>query len=411
MPFAALMCHEPVVLPALGGGASPRTTLAMAEASRALVALGPDVVLVISPRAPRIPRFCLAAEPWLRGDLRAFAAPGVEVMLPSSPSAVARLLAVARARHLPLEAATLGPLDHGALVPLRFLVDAGWRGATLLLALPAQPDRASARAMGQAIAAAAAGSGTRWAVVASGELGARAGGFDGASICARMDEDASDALEIAAAAVGWDARGHRVLSYEGSLLVAILHNANPPIDPVSEDEALLAVAREAVLAATAGLPYEPPPVPVRRPRPHGLFVTLLAPSGELRGCIGHLGAVTGRLERAVARCAGDAASSDPRFAPVQRGEVESLTIEIALLEAPERAAARALDPRRFGVVVRQGDREGVLLPGLPAIDRAAQQIDLACHKGGLDPARPFEIYRFVVHRVADPCRSPAGRSH
>ena len=53
---AALMCHAPIVLPALGGAraaACAQTTSAMRSVARSLVAHEPDVLVVITPHAPR----------------------------------------------------------------------------------------------------------------------------------------------------------------------------------------------------------------------------------------------------------------------------------------------------------------------------------------------------------------------
>src|SRR5438128_2886535 len=62
-------------------------------------------------------------------------------------------------------------------------------------------------------------------------------------------------------------------------------------------------------------------------RPAGAFVTLTTREGDLRGCIGSLRAVEPLFE-AVASSAINAAFRDPRFFPLQRGELESLRLEI-----------------------------------------------------------------------------------
>src|SRR4051794_36010288 len=61
----------------------------------------------------------------------------------------------------------------------------------------------------------------------------------------------------------------------------------------------------------------------------GAFVTLHV-RGELRGCIGHL-EPDDDLPRIVGRCAVAACSSDPRFSPVNRAEIDALSIEISIV--------------------------------------------------------------------------------
>ena len=160
-------------------------------------------------------------------------------------------------------------LDHGAVVPLWHLVDAGWRGPAVLIGLnyPGEPGLVE---LGEAIAVAARRAGRRVALVASGDMshrlqpGAPAGfhprakEFDGAFIeCLRAGdyrklldfdsglsdlaaEDALDSTLVAASAVNWNAAGHEVLSYEGPFGVgygvAILHHSLPEDAPVSTHE-------------------------------------------------------------------------------------------------------------------------------------------------------------------------------
>jgi hypothetical protein len=53
---AALMCHAPIVLPEIAGNRSAeiaKTTAAMEEAATHLLARQPDVIVILSPHAPR----------------------------------------------------------------------------------------------------------------------------------------------------------------------------------------------------------------------------------------------------------------------------------------------------------------------------------------------------------------------
>src|SRR5581483_3559220 len=65
----------------------------------------------------------------------------------------------------------------------------------------------------------------------------------------------------------------------------------------------------------------------------GVFVTLWM-EGELRGCIGFPHPVM-PLAEAVQEAAVSAALQDPRFPPVQAGELSQIEIEISVLTPPK----------------------------------------------------------------------------
>ena len=130
------------------------------------------------------------------------------------------------------------------------------------------------------------------------------------------------------------------------------------------------------------------------------FVTLRN-SGELRGCTGHIVAVT-PLYRSVADNAYQACL-DPRFRnnPVTNREVPDLQVEVSVL-TPMR---RLLDPRDVrvgtdGLLIVRGRNRGVLLPQVPIEEGWGREQLLAgaCLKAGLpsDAWRDAqtEIYRF-----------------
>jgi len=176
VPCAILMCHAPIVLPEVGGFRSiacAATTRAMHEVARRLLATRPDLLVVISPHSPRKPdAWGLSAGPEISGDMAMFGAPEVAHTLPVPEDAVAALKAAAEAQGLETWTPPNRPLDHGAMVPLHFVVSQGWHGPTLLLSLP-WPGTGTEATMGRAIASAAASRGERWAVLASGDMSHR----------------------------------------------------------------------------------------------------------------------------------------------------------------------------------------------------------------------------------------------
>jgi AmmeMemoRadiSam system protein A len=444
--ITVLMPHAPVLVPAVGGkrgNQAGASVSAMAETARRVVKAGPDTIVLISPHTPRRRgAFAIWAGGRISGSLAQFGAPAAAVDLPADEILSGLITEEAGMRGLEIWQLHDAELDHGAVVPLWHLADAGWRGPTVLIGLnyPGEPGLVE---LGEAIAAAARRAGRRVALVASGDMshrlqpGAPAGfhprakEFDGAFIeCLRAGdyrklldfdsglsdlaaEDALDSTLVAASAVNWNAAGHEVLSYEGPFGVgygvAILHHS--PTEDVSAGaretdvaeagKALAQVARRSIEAAFRGdvgkpdMPAEG--IPSER---HGVFVTLRSPRGELRGCVGTLTPHFGNTAEETWHVARDAAFRDGRFAPVDAHELEQLRFEVSVVLPLEEVASMAeLDPRRYGVVLATGDgRRGILLPDVKGIETVEQQLEAARHKGGIGGFEPVRIHRFAVKK-------------
>lgn len=434
-PLSVLMCHAPIVVPAVGGArgrACVSSTRAMAEAARRVVAARPEGVVLLSPHTPRVEgAFSLVAGPRVRGDLGDFGAPEASCDLPHGKAMHRALAAACREQGAPLEEIAPRRLDHGAMVPLAFLVEAGWSGDTLVLGLPADPQAAQLEALGRALAAASAGK--RWALVASGDCshrllpGAPAGydpraqefdaallelvesgdndglfRFDGA-LRERAAEDVLDTVQVAATCAA-SAAGREVLSYEGPFgvgyLVAVLHSAEgarASRDDEGELGALVDVAEDALHAHLNGGRHKAQ-AEVAAGRFTGVFVTWRK-GGDLRGCIGRM-TLEGDLMSTVRELAVSAAVHDPRFPPVTPEELPHLTGEVTLLHPTEPVDdVRALDPRVWGVEVSAGWRRGVLLPDLEGVDTVEQQLSIVLRKAGIAPHERFELRRFRAQKV------------
>lgn len=257
MPLAAvLMCHAPIVIPAIAG---PRqadcsaSTAAMARAADLLSACGAETVVVLTPHLPRHP----SAFGWMdgvsvRGDFAAFGHPEVGCGFPADGAALAALRRSTGPAAVPLEPTRAPGLDHGATVPLWFLAQAGFRGRVLVLGFPWATDAGVNRRMGGCLVEAMRDLGRAWALLASGDMshalrpGAPSGyhpqarDFDAAVVAevragrigavSALDanlrhlaaEDVVDSLEVAAGVLGEDVSGTEVLSYEGPFGVGYL---------------------------------------------------------------------------------------------------------------------------------------------------------------------------------------------
>jgi len=179
-----------------------------------------------------------------------------------------------------------------------------------------------------------------------------------------------------------------------------------------EQKILLGDARESIVSKLEG----------RQPRysqdaakskvlqePCGAFVTLHKVEKEgpltgysLRGCIGSMTARLPLIEtvRVMAR---ESAFGDPRFPPLEQGELEQCHIEISALSP----MSVCPDPQQVkvgvhGLFLIRGGRSGVLLPQVPIEQgwNLQEYLDYICIKAGL-PAKSYEapdatLYTFTA---------------
>ena len=132
--------------------------------------------------------------------------------------------------------------------------------------------------------------------------------------------------------------------------------------------------------------------------PKGAFVSIKN-GMKLRGCIGELTPTHDNLAIEIIQNAVSAASRDPRFSPVSWDELPNLTFSVDVLSPLEKVEdVSKLDCKQFGLTVKSGDKQGVLLPDLDGVDTVAEQLRICLKKGGIDESEPYEMYRFEVER-------------
>ena len=154
----------------------------------------------------------------------------------------------------------------------------------------------------------------------------------------------------------------------------------------SDRAALLGIAQAAVRHRVGA---GPPPVLAERGdlgERRGAFVTLRV-RGELRGCVGTF-APSGSLAETVARMAASAATEDPRFAPLDAGELDELDVHVSALGPRRRMRdASELVLGRDGVVIQRGWHRGALLPRVAVEEGwdAHTFLQRTCLKAGLPP--------------------------
>ncbi len=124
----------------------------------------------------------------------------------------------------------------------------------------------------------------------------------------------------------------------------------------------------------------------------GVFVTLESyPSRELRGCIGYPLPIM-ELGSAVVDNSLHAAFEDPRFPPLDKGELGKTVIEVSVLTVPEEIKAKSPEeyPKKIkvgrdGLIIRYGYASGLLLPQVPVEWNWNEEEFLGhlCEKAGL----------------------------
>ena len=260
--ISVLLPHPPIIVPDVGRDRlkdCAQTVAACEQAARRVVAAQPDRLVLISPHSPRQGRrFGIWAGTSHQGDLAQFGAADEVVKLPADRPCSEALLSQGSGQEL-FWTIPAAPLDHGAVVPLWFLQEAGWSGPTTILSLPAVPVGPEIYwQLGELLAATTAELPGRVAWVASGDMshrclpGAPAGyhprgvEFDrfltslveqgqyraiadiDPELRSAAAEDASETSLIVTAASSFETEGREVLSYEHPFgvgyLVAIFHD-------------------------------------------------------------------------------------------------------------------------------------------------------------------------------------------
>lgn len=448
--------HPPLIIPGVSPGDISRvqqTVSGMERLSLRIREAAPEILIVITPHGPLLHEGIAVLEgPRLEGDFADFGAPEARVCLETDSALLEHLQRETGGE--PLRPVIVGAgdrrlrrrfsLDHGAAVPLYYLQRAGLFVPGLHLTYTFAP-RGDLYRFGQALRRAIDARGLPAAVIASGDLshrlipGAPAGysprgaEYDrlmvellrrgGVQDILALDENfveeagecALRSYLIALGALSGQPFRREILSYEGPFgvgyLVAELRPAGAGISrpgkTMSDEEAgepcgPVPLARKALRHYLEhGRPPAPPdPLPAELSVRAGAFVSLKK-GGELRGCIGTVEPVRGSLGEEIIMNAVSAGVRDPRFEPVRLEEIDELDFSVDVLMPPEKIGGpEELDPGKYGVLLRSGQRSGLLLPDLEGIDTAAEQIAIARRKAGIGPHEPVELYRFEVRRYS-----------
>lgn len=454
---AAVVPHPPILLPEVGRGEEKKiqkSTAAYQTVMRRIAALKPDTVIVTSPHSILYrDYFHISPGQSAQGDMGMFRAYGVRISTEYDTEFVDMLSQIARQENLP--AGTMGEqsrtLDHGTMIPLYFLNQVYTTYRTVRIGLSGLSPLEHYR-LGQCIAKTANALNRRAVLIASGDLSHKLredGPYGFAPEGPEFDKQITEALaagdflsllrvspefaeaaaecglrsfQIMAGALDGKAVTHELLSYEGPFGVgygvglftvtgedparrfgaayeAAEKRESDERKTGEDDYVRLARLSLETYVETGQLAALPEAVPEELLHTRaGAFVSLKK-NGQLRGCIGTISAVTDCVAKEIMRNAISAAADDPRFVPVTPEELPELVYsvdvlgEIEAIDSPDQ-----LDVKRYGVIVQNGMRRGLLLPNLAGVDTVEQQIAISKQKAGIQAYEPARLYRFEVVR-------------
>lgn len=454
---AIMVPHPPMIIPDIGQGQEKNveeTIHAYEEAASKVAEWKPDTIVLISPHATMYADyFHISPGKKAKGDFRQFNAPQVSFEVDYDEELVDAISDLCQAQHL--MAGTLGEkdsrLDHGTMVPLYFM-EQKWKDYQLVCIGLSGLSLTEHYKLGQIIKKAAESLKRKIVIVGSGDLShclKEDGPYGYKKEGPMYDNEIMEIMEngdflrlfdfteefrssagecghgsfvIMAGALDQTAVNVRRLSYQdvtgvgyGICVFEVIGEDNGRNfgEQYKKREADRLKKRKAeedehVRLARASLEHyvknkTPLDMPKQLPqeltgRRAGAFVSLKK-EGRLRGCIGTIGPVRNSVAEEILANAISAGTKDPRFSPVSAEELDELEYSVDVLGQPEPVESETqLDAKRYGVIVTNGDRRGLLLPNLEGVDTPAQQIAIARQKAGINPGEPVNLERFEVVR-------------
>ena len=452
---AYMVPHPPMIIPQIGSGREKQiqeTIDAYRNVAREIASLKPETIIISSPHSVMYSDyFHISPGKNANGDFSNFHAREVRFHENYDEKLVSRICSLSDAEDFP--AGTLGErdraLDHGTMIPLYFirqfysdfqLVRLGLSGLSLV----------DHYAFGRIIQKAVEDLDRRAVFVASGDLShklqsygpygyAKEGpqydarvmdvcsraafgellDFD-ESFCEKAAECGHRSFVIMAGALDGRAVDARQLSHQDVTGVGygicsfhptgidesrhfLEQNSSEPnnnASPASSDPCVqLAraslesyILSRKIIDVPQNLPED---LTARRA---GAFVSIHE-HGQLRGCIGTISPARSNLAEEIIFNAISASTRDPRFPPIRKEELPFLEINVDVLGEPEDIESEDdLDVKRYGVIVTNGLRRGLLLPDLDGVDTVRQQVAIAKQKAGIASYEKVSLQRFEVVR-------------
>ncbi len=432
--------HPPIAVHEVGRGDEEaiRATLdSYARVAEDIAELRPDTIIITSPHTVMYSDyFHISPGISAHGDLGAFRAPQVTFDVDYDTELVSEIVHRCYLQDFPAgsEGERERTLDHGVMVPLYF-INKVYRDFKLVRIGLSGLSLEAHKNLGQIIKASVDSLGRHAVFVASGDLShcqkedgpygykpegpvydrqlmdtLRAGdldaliGFDG-ELLERAEECGHRSFCIMAGAFEKEKVDINTLSHEATFGVGYGFAIIKPMDKSREEDRAadpyVALARYTVerYVREKRIPGVPSDTPEElKTKRAGVFVSIHE-NGLLRGCIGTISASYDSIAEEIISNAVSASTKDPRFRPIEEEELSYLDISVDVLgDTEDIASERELDPKRYGVIVTNGMRRGLLLPNLDGVDTVTEQISIAKQKAGIRPSESVSLQRFEVVR-------------
>ncbi|MDN5315232.1 MAG: hypothetical protein PWP10_3982 [Clostridiales bacterium] len=438
---AYIMPHPPVLLPQIGAGREmdvKNTLSSMEQMAKEIAKIKPTTIILSSPHAPCFRDFFyINRTKKLSGSFAGFGHPELKLIFENSLQLAENIIRQADRIGLPagfLDYETRqrfdvnDQLDHGAMVPLWF-INREYRQFKLILLSTPFMESQNIYQFGQCIGDAVESSSERVVYIASGDMshglthdapaGYRESGSDYDAQIRRIVEAedvhallsiSADEMEQAAecgtrsiimmyGALKNNLLESRLYSYEGPFGVGYLCAGIQNLG--RQESEYVRLARETINEKILYNQRLLLPNWVSEDFLHkqaGVFVSLKR-NGQLRGCIGTISPTMKNLAEEIIQNAISAATQDPRFPPLSSSELDGLEISVDVLGKAEPVLDKSeLDVKKYGVIVSNGYRRGLLLPDLDGVDNVQQQISIALQKAGILPSEAYSLERFEVIR-------------
>ncbi len=454
---AFMVPHPPLIVPEVGRGNEEQVkkTIESYEKVAAMIAdIAPETIIISSPHQIMYQDyFHISPGESAKGSFNSFGAPQVSFSEEYDTELVSEIERLSGANGIP--AGTLGEktpeLDHGTMVPLYFIRKRYSGGKIVRVGLSGQPLTDHYR-LGKIIQKAVENLKIKAVYVASGDLShklqeygpygfaeegpeydkrimdvaSRAAfgemfDFD-ESFCEKAAECGHRSFVIMAGALdGYEVKanlyshedvtgvGYGICSFypEGKssdreLLDKYLKKRDKELsEKRARSDAYVNLARQTIetYIGEGFLIDVPDALPAEMTeKKAGAFVSIHK-LGRLRGCIGTILPTTDSIAQEIINNAVSASTRDPRFEPITADELPYLEINVDILGEPEDISSPdQLDVKRYGVIVTNGYRRGLLLPDLEGVDTVSDQISIAKRKAGIGENETVNLQRFEVIR-------------
>lgn len=447
--YAYAVPHPPLIIPQVGRGEEKgiaATVAAYEQIAREVADVAPDTVIIVSPHAESFrDYFHISPVQNVVGTMKQFGAGDVSVQAETDLEFVRALADAAEQENFPAgtRGGREGEMDHGTMIPLYF-INQRYTGYKLVMAGISGLPHVQHYRLGMLMEQVAEQLGRKTVFIASGDLSHRlkadgpygfaqegpvfdrqvtstlaSGDFgrllnmDGI-VCENAGECGLRSFIMLAGALDGKAVESKLLSYEGPFgvgygVASFRVTGNDParhflegaaIVDTGEGDAYVRLARQSLetYLKTGKVLQRPDGLPAEMDKAAGIFVSLKK-HGNLRGCIGMIETSGRSIADEIIRYAVVSATEDPRFPPVQAAELPELEYSIDVLGKPEPISSTdELDVKKYGVIVTEGYKRGVLLPNLEGVDTPHQQVEIALAKAGIGPHDSYSMERFQVER-------------